>query len=238
MVQAAIDALLEQTKTIERIVAALDLGPLGVRGLRQPGRARGRVPVGRSARGGVAATDATSGGRGGGSRGGVGRGARRDDARAARRDPGRDHGFRRGGAVGDPVRRLGDLSRRREPQRLLAALGQSELRAARRLLRRQRPVPAQLGDRAVIDPGRRRSGAAVQRARLPGLPSQGRARPPAGGAGQFRGLDVPAPVDPARRARPSASCSRAIGRTSSPSRPTAASCRISRFPATRPRGAW
>ena len=150
----------------------------------------------------------------------------------------RDHGFLRGGAVGEPVRRLGDLSRRREPQRFLAALGQSELRAARRLLRRQRPVPAQLGHRAGIDPGRRRSGAAVQRARLPGLPPQGRARPPAGGAGRLRGLDVPAPVDPARERDRARRCSRAIGRTSSPSRPTAASCRISPFPATRPRGAW
>jgi putative iron-regulated protein len=32
LVQAAIDALLEQTRTIERIVAALDLGPLAFEG--------------------------------------------------------------------------------------------------------------------------------------------------------------------------------------------------------------
>jgi putative iron-regulated protein len=32
MVQAAIDGLLDQTKTIEKIVAALDLGPLQLEG--------------------------------------------------------------------------------------------------------------------------------------------------------------------------------------------------------------
>ena len=32
LVQAAIDALLEQTKTIEKIVVALDLGPLAFEG--------------------------------------------------------------------------------------------------------------------------------------------------------------------------------------------------------------
>jgi putative iron-regulated protein len=32
MVQTAIDALLDQTRTIERIIAALDLGPLELEG--------------------------------------------------------------------------------------------------------------------------------------------------------------------------------------------------------------
>ena len=34
---------------------------------------------------------------------------------------------------------------------------------------------------------------------LPGLPPQGRPRAPAGGAGRFRRVDVPAPFDPAAR---------------------------------------
>ena len=169
----------------------------------------------------------------------VERGAGRDDARAARRDPGARPRIsprpeRWETLSGGSATNRGAV----EPQRLLAALGQSELRGARRLLRRQRPVPAQLGDRAGIDPGRRRPGAAVQRPRLPGLPPQGRPRPPAGGAGRLRGLDVPAPVDPARergRARAAREPSGERHRRADLRRPAAGS---RRFPATRPRGAW
>jgi putative iron-regulated protein len=47
LVEAAIDALLAQTKTIEQVVGALDLGALAFEGFRQPGQPRRRVPVGR-----------------------------------------------------------------------------------------------------------------------------------------------------------------------------------------------
>ena len=51
LVQAAIDALLDQTRTIERIVGALDLGPLELEGSDSLDDPRGRVPVRASAGG-------------------------------------------------------------------------------------------------------------------------------------------------------------------------------------------
>ncbi len=47
VVQAAIDGLIDQTRSIERAVAALGLGAISRRGLRQPRQSRRRVPIGK-----------------------------------------------------------------------------------------------------------------------------------------------------------------------------------------------
>ena len=45
MIQAGVDALVAQTRSIERVVAALGCGPARVRGVRQPRQPRGGLPV-------------------------------------------------------------------------------------------------------------------------------------------------------------------------------------------------
>ena len=83
--------------------------------------------------------------------------------------------------------------------------GQSELRAGRAVQARQCAVPQALGVVAVLDAGVGRAGAAVQCARLPELPPQGRARPSAVRAGQanavsmFLRLSVPPRMPTSRR---------------------------------------
>ena len=84
--------------------------------------------------------------------------------------------LRRAGAVRGAARRGGDLGRAGRRQRLLALVGQHVLRARARLQGRQRLLPQALGDGAVLDAGVGRARAALQRARLPVLPPEGRAR--------------------------------------------------------------
>ena len=71
---------------------------------------------------------------------------------------------------------------------------QHVVRARARLQGRQRPVPQALGDGAGLDPGVGRARAALQRARVPVLPPEGRPRAPADRAGRPGGRDVPAAV--------------------------------------------
>ena len=73
-----------------------------------------------------------------------------------------------------------------QPGRLLAFLGQHHLRGRGHLQARQRAVPQGLGVVALLDAGVRRARAALQCARLPELPSEGRARPSAGGQSPTR----------------------------------------------------
>ena len=90
-----------------------------------------------------------------------------------------------------------DAGRRRhvaqagQPGCLFALLGQHHLRGRGHVQARQRHFPQGLGFGAVVDAGFRRAGSDLQRARLPELPSEGRARPSAGSLGR-RDLDVPA----------------------------------------------
>ena len=79
-----------------------------------------------------------------------------------------------------------DAGRRRhvaqagQPGCLFALLGQHHLRGRRHVQARQRHLPQGLGFGAVVDAGFRRARPVLQRARLPELPSEGRARPSAG----------------------------------------------------------
>ena len=130
---------------------------------------------------------------------------RRDEREAAGGDPGADHGLHQGRALGGVLGRHRDQPHDLHPRRLLGAVCEPLVRGARRFRDRQRDLSARVGDRAVLDPGGRRSGAALQRPRLPELSSQGWPRPPAHGTGRRRGLDVPSPLHPAPdrgRARP------------------------------------
>ncbi len=110
-----------------------------------------------------------------------------------------------------------DAGRRRhveeapQPGRLLAVLGQHHLRGRRHVQARQRAVPQALGVVAILDPGIRRARAAVQCARLPELPSEGRPRPSAGGQSPTRprcSCGLPAP--PRRTRRRQAIADRAV----------------------------
>ena len=102
-------------------------------------------------------------------------------------------------AVRADAGRRRDVAQAGQPGRILAILGQHHLRGRRYLQARQRHLPQGLGVGAVLDAGVGRAGADLQRARLPELPSEGRARPSAGGLGR-RDLDVPA-AGPAGRDR-------------------------------------
>ena len=84
-----------------------------------------------------------------------------------------------------------NLAQAGQPGRLLAILRQHHLRGRGHVQARQRPLPQGLGVVAVVDAGLRRARADLQRARLPELPSEGRARPSAGRPGRCD-LDVPA----------------------------------------------
>ena len=120
---------------------------------------------------------------------------------------------------------------------LLAALGQHGLRAASSTSRSATALFRKLWVSApVLDARLGRARAALQRARLPVLPPQGRPRPSAAGAGRGRAVAVPAavgarrePGDPPRRSR--------AGSPPRPSRPMAASSRPSASPGSRPRAA-
>ena len=70
----------------------------------------------------------------------------------------------------------GTVTKRRQPRHLLVLGGQSDLRAGRAVQARQCAVPQALGVVAGLDRGVGRARAAVQCARLPELPPQGRAR--------------------------------------------------------------
>ena len=105
----------------------------------------------------------------------------------------------------------------------------------------QRPLPQALGDGAGLDAGVGRARAALQRALVPVLPPEGRARASADRAGRPGGGDVPAAVGaggrpPTCRAA-LAPGSRTISRPC-PSRPMAGSCRTSGCRGCRPRGGW
>ena len=115
-----------------------------------------------------------------------------------------------GRAVRAAAGRRGDVEEARQPGRLLAVLGQPHLRAGRHVQARQRAVPQALGVVAVLDAGLRRARAAVQRARLPELPPEGRARPSAGRQCR-RDVDVPAAGPRGQRRRTNAPRSPADG---------------------------
>ena len=90
---------------------------------------------------------------------------------------------------------------------------------------RQRPVQETLGLLPLVDPGKRRSRPALQRALLSALSSEGRARPPAGRTGGSCDLHVPAPL---RAAADRSADRRALAQNEAPAfrnRPMAASCR-------------
>ncbi len=101
-----------------------------------------------------------------------------------------DRRFFQARAVRADAGRRGHLEKARQSGRVLAFLGQHHLRGRRHLQARQRHVPQAVGVVAVLDAGVRWPRAVVQRPRLPELPSQGRARPSAGGPHR-RDLDVP-----------------------------------------------
>ena len=94
-------------------------------------------------------------------------------------------------AVRADARRRRHVAQAGQPGRLLAFLGQHHLRGRGHVQARQRHFPQGLGVGAVVDAGVRRARSDLQRARLPELPSEGRARPSAGSLGR-RDLDVPA----------------------------------------------
>ena len=104
------------------------------------------------------------------------------------------------GTVRADARWRRNLAQAGQPGRLLAILGQHHLRGRGHVQARQRHFPQGLGFGAVVDAGVRRARADLQRPRLPELPSEGRARPPAGGLGR-RDLDVPAPGPAGRDGR-------------------------------------
>ena len=101
-------------------------------------------------------------------------------------------GILRGNAGG-----RGDLHKARQSRRFLANLRQSELCGRRPVQARQRPLPQILGLLALLDPCLGRARPPLQCPRLPELPSEGWARPPAGTGGDG-GLHVPAPLGPAK----------------------------------------
>ena len=78
-------------------------------------------------------------------------------------------------------RRRGDVEEKSEPGRLLAILRQHHLRAGRHVQARQRAVPESLGVVSILHAGVRRARPPVQCPRLSELPSEGWARPSAGG---------------------------------------------------------
>ena len=157
--------------------------------------------------------------------------------RPRRGDHQADHRFLQARAVRADAGRRRHVEEARQPGRLLAILRQHHLRGRRHVQARQRAVPQALGVVAVLDAGLGRARAAVQRARLPELPSEGRPRPSAGRQCR-RHLDVPAAG--ARRrdrggeagASPTAPCS------TSPTRSMAGSCRILPCPALPARAGW
>ena len=110
-------------------------------------------------------------------------------------------GLLEGGAVREAAGRGGDGVQEVQPGLVLPALGQYELRARARFPHRQRHLPQGLGVRAGLDPVVGRAGAAVQRAVLPALSSEGRARPSAR-AGRAGRIDDPQALRRARRPRP------------------------------------
>ena len=100
-------------------------------------------------------------------------------ARALRADVGRR---------GAPRRRRPTATPSRIPRPTSPSRASSDFKLGNGLFRKT------LGVVAVLDPGVGRARAAVQRARLPELPSQGRPRASAAGPDDRAGLDVPAPV--------------------------------------------
>ena len=206
LVMAAVEALIAQTRSIERAV-------VGARASRRsPSRAptasttrrrcssrrmrrlalafallaggRGRRRRRRRARG-----DPAHAGGGGAGRGGDGAGDRLLDAP----EP---FEARPGGAA--TAARPPDANAFSHVER------QHVVRARARLQGRQRPLPQALGDGAGLDAGVGRARAALQRALVPVLPPEGRPRAPADRAGRPGGRDVPAAVGAggARRAWP------------------------------------
>ena len=89
------------------------------------------------------------------------------------------HGLQRGRTVRGQSRRGRHRARAADGRRVQPVAAQSDLRAGTRLQGRRRAVPQDLDLRARLDAGQRRARAALQRAGLPALPPQGRARPPA-----------------------------------------------------------
>ena len=162
-------------------------------------------------------------------------GGRRHERQAARRHLAADDAVRRARALGGLAGWLGHQPGTPGRRRLLAAFGEPELRAARRLLRRQRLLQADVGHRTQLDRGGGRLGPLYNARSCQGCHlKDGRGHPPEGpgdgGVSMFLRLSIP-PQNDADRA-----CWRAIGRPLSASRPTARSCRISRSRARSARG--
>ena len=238
LVMGAIDALIAQTRSIERAVSALGARGDRLRGLGQPRQPGGGVPVGdaplrarprcccrrrrwrrrlaacraraeEAAR--IAAVTAPT--------------DRLLDARAVR------------GAAG----RCGDRRQGARRQRLLALLGQHELRARARLQGRQRPLPQALGDGAGLDRGSR-TGSGRSTTPAPASPATSRTAAPTRrpgrddpAVGMFLRLSVPAEPGEMR-----AGDRRDPGLSRHPARPDLrrAAAELRASPASRPRGGW
>ena len=183
MVQAAIEALIAQTKDDRAGRRGAGARADRVRRLRQPRRPRRGVPIGQRCRAGSHAAAAPCCR----TRWRRQRAARRPSTAALRRDDAEQRAailaratdFARAGAFED-----GRAARRPRAGRSTAT--RSRIRRPNAFEReptssRQRHLPQAVGVGAVLHPGLRRARPAVQCALLPELPSEGRPRPSAGG---------------------------------------------------------
>ena len=170
VIQRAVDALVAQTKAIERGVSALEIESDRLRRVRQPRQSGRGFPIGEPR----VAPGLPDGGRlaGGGYRGGrrfaatrrsaPGGGApRRRRDRAHRQGAGAAGGFQQGAAVRRHAGGCRHVQGTRQPPGVLASVGQYGLGPAGGFFHRQRVFREAVGHGAILDARLRRVGAAL-----------------------------------------------------------------------------